>query len=226
MSTRKILLVEGDRAAERSLKPALQKEGYIIEVFHTGKTALAWTLDNSPDLIVYDAASMRSNGVRSCRRIRDHLADVPIIHTRKNGEPRDSAAGADVYLAKPFTARKVLNRVRTLLPVDEFEEQVVRAGELTFFCSKPSVDLTGRGEKRLTPKQAQLLQEFLRHPNEVLSRRQLMQNVWQTDYIGDTRTLDVHIRWLREAVERDPGNPSRINTVRGVGYIFRLPPEG
>jgi DNA-binding response OmpR family regulator len=167
---------------------------------------------------------MRSSGVRSCRRLRKHLVDTPIIHTRNDGEPKDTSAAADVYLKKPFTSRKVLNRVRALLPADPFQEEVVRAGELTLYRTKPSVELGSRGEKPLTPKQARLLEEFLRHPNQVLSRRQLMQNVWLTSYIGDTRTLDVHVRWVREAIEENPAQPKRLVTVRGIGYIFRLPP--
>jgi two-component system phosphate regulon response regulator PhoB len=133
-------------------------------------------------------------------------------------------AGADSYLVKPFTSRKVLNRVRMLLPTQQGDGEVVRAGQITLYRAKPSVDVGGDGEVRLTPKQANLLELFLRHPNRVLSRRKLMQEVWQTDYVGDTRTLDVHIRWVREAIEADPGNPQCITTVRGVGYIFRLPP--
>jgi DNA-binding response OmpR family regulator len=223
MGQANILLVEGKRAGEDSLYPALCKEGYKIHILHTGAAAISWIERQLPDLVLFDAASMRSSGVRNCRRLRRHLPDTPIIHTRPAGEPKDSSAGADIYLVRPYTARKVLNRVRALLPADELKDQVVRAGALTLFRSKPSVDIGGRGEKRLTPKLAQLLEEFLRHPNQVLSRRQLMQNVWDTNYIGDTRTLDVHIRWVREAIEDDPAKPRRLTTVRGVGYVFHLP---
>jgi DNA-binding response OmpR family regulator len=225
MSAATILVVEGKRAGDDSLVPSLEKEGYVVACFYTGTSALAWSRGNAPDLIIFDAASMRSSGVRSCRQLRKENQETPIIHTRQDGHPKDTSAGADIYLMKPFTPRKVLNRVRALLPADQFKEEIVRAGKLTLFRSKPSVDIDGRGEKRLTPKQARLLEEFLRYPNQILTRRQLMRDVWQTDYIGDTRTLDVHIRWVREAVEDDPADPKRIATVRGVGYVFRLPPE-
>jgi DNA-binding response OmpR family regulator len=168
---------------------------------------------------------MRSSGVRNCRRLRQLLVGTPIIHTRLAGAHLDDDAGADVYLMKPYTPRKVLNRVRSLLPADSYDEEVVRAGDLTFFVSKPSVSVTGTSENQLTPKQACLLEEFLRHPNQVLTRRQLMRNVWQTDYVGDTRTLDVHIRWVREAIEENPSQPKRLITVRGVGYILQVPPQ-
>lgn len=219
-----IMLVEGKRAGDRSLQAAIAKAGYAVHVFHTGSAALDWSQNYTPDLIVFDGASMRSSGVRSCRRLRRALGETPIIHTRAAGDTKDVSAEADVYLMKPFTARKVLNRVRALLPADEYKEEIVRAGDLTLYRGKRSVDVGGRGEKRLTPKLVALLETFLRHPNEVLTRRKLMHDVWNTDYVGDTRTLDVHIRWAREAIEEDPSDPKRLTTVRGVGYIFRLPP--
>jgi DNA-binding response OmpR family regulator len=219
-----ILLVEGIRAGEDSLHAALCKAGYEVAVQHTGSGALDWVRENEPDLIIFDGASMRSSGVRSCRQLRQALDAVPIIHTRIPAEPRDEAAGASVYLVKPFTPRKVLNRVRSLLPAVASEEEIVRAGDLILYRGKRSVEVRGQGEKQLTPKLAALLEDFLRHPNEVRTRRDLMQNVWQTDYIGDTRTLDVHVRWVREAIELDPGDPRRLLTVRGKGYVLRVPP--
>lgn len=225
MTTPRIWLIEGTRIGADSLQEALQREGYDVRLAHTGEEALAWTDTDAPDLIILHAASMKGTGVRECRRLRDFAANVPIIHTREEGGPKDERAMADVYLAKPFTSRKVLNRVRALLPADQFTEEIVRAGDLTLFCNKPSVEVRHGGEKRLTPKVAHLLAEFLRFPNRVLDRRQLMRDVWETDYVGDTRTLDVHIRWLREAVEKDPSQPCRIITVRGVGYLFKLPSE-
>ena len=219
-----IMLVEGKRAGDRSLQAAIAKAGYDVHVFHTGSAALDWSENHTPDLIIFDGASMRSSGVRSCRRLRRALGETPIIHTRRAGDHKDVSAEADVYLMKPFTARKVLNRVRALLPADEYKEEIIRAGDLTLYRGKRSVDVGGRGEKRLTPKLVTLLETFLRHPNEVLSRRKLMHDVWNTDYVGDTRTLDVHIRWVREAIEENPSDPKCLTTVRGVGYIFRLPP--
>ena len=218
-----ILLVEGKGAGALSLAPPLLKEGFTVQVVHTGRTALEATDEGMPDLIVFDGSSMRSSGIRSCKRLRRHIGDnVPLIHSRPAGEALDREAGADIYLERPFTARKLLNRVRSLLPADEGAEEIVRSGHITLFKGKRSVDVAGHGEKRLTPKLAILLEEFLRHPNEIISRRQLMQNVWQTDYIGDTRTLDVHIRWARELIEENPSKPKHLTTVRGAGYIFRI----
>jgi DNA-binding response OmpR family regulator len=130
---------------------------------------------------------------------------------------------ADVYLEQPFTGRKLLNRVRDLLPVDLNQEEIIRFGGILFYRSKRAVETVDKGEQRLTPKLALLLEEFLRHPNELVSRRQLMRNVWQTDYVGDTRTLDVHMRWVRECIEEDPSNPTFLRTVRGKGFILAIP---
>lgn len=217
-----ILLVEG--TGEGSLAPALDKAGYDVHVNHTGAEALRWAAQRSPDLLVFDGASLPAAEGPSCGQLRTALGTTPIIHTRRDGDSKDASAQADVYLMKPFTARKVLNRIRALLPASVWEEQVVRAGDLTFFVGKRSVAVAGEDEVQLTPKLACLLEEFLRHPNDVRSRRDLMRNVWQTDYVGDTRTLDVHIRWVREAIEMDPGSPARLLTVRGVGYVLRVPP--
>lgn len=223
MSEAIILLVEGKRTNPYSLKNALQKAKYRVEICHDGKSAMNSIAVTKPDLVVFNSASMRSNGSRTCRRLRRALDNNPIIHIRKQGNPEESEAEADIYLEHPFTPRKLINRIRTLLPADEVTDEVVRYGDVKFYPGKPSVDVAGQGEQRLTPKLAQLLQEFMRHPNELVTRVQLMQDVWKTDYIGDTRTLDVHIRWVREVVETDPGNPKRLQTVRGKGYIFITP---
>lgn len=218
------MLVEGRGIGSQSLAEALNKAGYSLVICHTGKTAIVSIAQNKPDLVVFDSASMRSNGSRTCRRLRRDLgSEVPIIHTRPSGEPEDLSAEADVYLAYPFTPRKLLNRIRALLPADDTHDEVVRYGRLTLYPAKPSVEVDGQGEKPLTPKLMQLLQEFTRHPNEVVSRRQLMQNVWKTDYIGDTRTLDVHIRWIRELIEENPAQPQLLLTVRGKGYLLNIP---
>jgi DNA-binding response OmpR family regulator len=165
---------------------------------------------------------MRTNGARTCRRLKKNREDLPIIHVRAAGEPEDLEAEADVYLEQPFTPRKLLNRVKDLLPIDHAIEETVRYGHISLYLSKKSVD-AGQGENRLTPKLTHLLEQFMRHPRQVLTRRELMQRVWKTDYIGDTRTLDVHIRWVREHIEQNPAKPKFLKTVRGKGYILSIP---
>lgn len=215
-----VLLVEGKRANGNSVAYPLEKVGFEVVIVHTGKTALAVVKSRKPNLVVFNASMMRSNGARSCSRLRRAVGAVPIIHIRPEGWPEEVEADADVYLERPFTPRKLLNRIKALLPPDFSKEEIVRCGDLTYYRTKRSVEVVGKGESRLTPKLAQLLEEFVRHPNEIVTRKQLMQNVWHTDYVGDTRTLDVHIRWIRELIEQDPAYPRRLQTVRGRGYIF------
>lgn len=217
-----ILLVEGKNAGDSSMASALKKVGYTLEVVYTGASAVSQTKNHQFDLVIFDASMMRSSGVRSCLRLRRALGDTPIIHSRAASTPEDRTAEADVYLEHPYTARKLINRIRALLPADAANEEVVNCGAVILYRTKPSVVVGGQGERRLTPKLARLLEEFMGHPNELVSRPQLMQNVWHTDYVGDTRTLDVHIRWLREIIEENPARPQLLKTVRGKGYIFNI----
>jgi DNA-binding response OmpR family regulator len=215
--------VEGQSAGRESLAAMLQKTSYTIDIVHTGAEALEWMDHNEPNLIIFDASTMRSNGVRNCQRLRRIANHIPIIHSRAAAEEEDRAAGADVYLQRPFSSRKLLNRAKALLPADSNKEEIVRYGDITLFRLKRSVDVAGSGEYTLTPKLALLLETFIRHPNELLTRRQLMQFVWQTDFVGDTRTLDVHIRWVRECIEVDPSKPQLLKTIRGQGYLLSIP---
>lgn len=221
---RLILLVEGHQpGGESSLAYALQKANFIVKVVTTGREALDWLQLEEPDLVILDSSSMRSSGARTCRRIRVLVGEKPIIHCRDQGVAEDPSILADIYLEQPFTGRKILNRVRDLLPIDFSKEEVVRFGHLLFYPSKHAVEIPEKGEQHLTPKLTQLLIEFLLHPNELVSRRQLMRNVWNTDYVGDTRTLDVHMRWVRECIEEDPSNPRLLRTIRGKGFILSIP---
>jgi DNA-binding response OmpR family regulator len=123
----------------------------------------------------------------------------------------------DNVLHLPFTTRKVINRVKKL--IDCRQGEILQAGALALNLQTRCV-CRGSAVYRLTPKQASLLEVFMRHPGQVLTRKFLMETVWDTDYLGDTRTLDVHVRWLRERIEEDPGTPQNLRTVRGVGYQF------
>lgn len=225
METREptVLLLEGSRAGESSFLPALANADYEVKRFLTGKAALEWTKSGEPDLVVFDATAMRTSGARTCRRLRVALPSRPIIHCRAAGEPEEPEAGADVYLIMPFTARKLLNRVRDLLPADPSDDEVVRYGHLRLYLGKKAIDVNGQGDQRLTPKTVTLLKEFMRHPNQLLTRQHLMREVWDTDYVGDTRTLDVHIRWARERIEENPAKPRYLRTVRGSGFVLSMP---
>lgn len=219
-----VLLVEGQTAGRESLALVLKKAGYHTNIVHTGAEAVRWLGNNAPDLIIFDASTMRSNGVRNCRRLRGMAEATPIIHSRAAGEDEDRNAGADIYLERPFSSRKLLNRIKALLPADTNKEEIVRYGMITLFRVKRSVDVAGKGEFILTPKLGLLLEMFIRHPNQLLTRPELMLTVWDTDFVGDTRTLDVHIRWIRECIEIDPSDPQLLKTIRGQGYMLSISP--
>lgn len=217
-----VLLIESERDNGHAVGPALAEAKLPLLMAHTAKDAFALLKERRPTIIVYNAATMRSSGVRNCSRLRRALPNASLIHIRAPGELEDPNVEADVYLERPFTPRKLLNRIKSLLPPDYDTEEIIWCGPLTIFRNKRMVDVVGKGEGRLTPKLVRLLEEFVRHQNEVVTRTQLMREVWKTDYIGDTRTLDVHIRWVRELIEEDPANPQLLHTVRGEGYIFSI----
>ena len=222
MQTAHIMLVEGKNPPQSWVAPLRQE--WEVTLAHTGTQALQLATQHPPHLIIFNAASLRSNGQRNCRRLRQKYPHIPLIHIHAKGTavPPDLA---DIFLEHPFTARKLLNRVRTLIPVHTADEPTLHHHFLTLYPSQRLVHVEGRGETHLTPKLARLLEEFLRHPNQILLRQQLMEQVWQTSYIGDTRTLDVHIRWIREIIEPDPKKPIYLITMRGMGYLLQLPPE-
>ncbi len=169
-------------------------------------------------MIVLNSASLGSSGLRICHQLQESAGGVPIIHIVEAdalADPRDGIA--DVTLILPFTARKLINSVKRLMP--SARNDMVQSGPIRLALRARIVEAYGK-EKRLTARTAALLQLFLKHPGETLGRSYLMQQIWHTDYMGDTRTLDVHIRWVREAVERDPERPRHIITVRGQGYRF------
>lgn len=189
----------------------------------SGKQAISLASMVEPEIIILNAATMRTSGDRICSSLRDHADDdVPIILIRKENSNHHGESAADLVLRMPFTARKLMNRIQRF--IDDQEGETIQAGVLKLNL-KSLVLTSPNGEKRLTPKMAALLELFIRNANEVLTRNVLMQEVWETDYMGDTRTLDVHIRWLREAVEKNPSKPKYIITVRGVGYRLQITPR-
>lgn len=209
-----ILLVEGARPAS-SLAPVLEDKGYIVALASNGKEALNQARECAPALAVVNAATLHTDGQRVCVDLREACAPLPIVMVVRHGIDPNKLDCADVILVRPFTPRKLLNRISQLLPDNAGE---VLTSDNLILNLHTHVLRVGKTEHRLTPMKARLLEEFLRHPGETLSREYLMKNVWQTDYIGDTRTIEVHVRWLRQLVEVDAAQPKLLKTVRGVGY--------
>ncbi len=211
----RILWIEGKRANSPSFVPALRKKEYQVEVVPTGGSALEMLLEYDPDLVVINAPSLRTSGKRICRDMREKLKELPIVLIVDAEQELPEDACANVVLKMPFTARKLLNRINPLLPSDE--EQVLHVGHFRLDLDRKRVRHQGK-EARLTPRLSKLLQILLQHAGEVVERENLFRQVWNTEYIGDTRTLDVHISWLRQAIEENPRQPAYLKTIRGVGY--------
>jgi DNA-binding response OmpR family regulator len=210
-----ILWVEGTRTDNLSFVPSLRKKEYLVEIVPTGSAALTRLVEIDPDLVVVNAASLRSSGKRICNEIRQQSAKLPIVLIVSAEHPTSGATAANVVLELPFTSRKLLNRITPLLPGDG--KNILHVGLIRLDLELKRVRCKGR-EARLTPRMAHLLQVLLAHAGEAVGRQKLFSEVWDTQYTGDTRTLDVHISWLREALEENPRKPQFLKTIRGVGY--------
>ena len=211
----RILWIEGKRVDNPTFVPALRKKDYTIEVVPTGSAALARLGELDPDLVVVNAASLRTSGKRICRELRAQVNGLPIVVITNPNQPLLNEQCASVVLALPFTARKLLNRIQPLLPGDG--QHLLHVGHIRLDAERRRVRCQGR-EARLTPRLARLLRVLMEHPGVVIEREQIFREVWSTEYTEDTRTLDVHISWLREAIEEDPRSPQFLKTIRGVGY--------
>lgn len=217
-----LLLVERAGKAEHTFAAALRQKGFALEVVATGETALRKAPELRPVMIILNSASMASSGLRICQKLQEAVNGIPIIHIVEADALDDPRNGvADITLILPFTARKVINSVKRLMP--SARNDMIQVGPIKLAPRARVVTAYGK-EKRLTARTTSLLLMFLKHPGETLDRGYLMRQVWHTDYLGDTRTLDVHIRWVRMAVERDPQKPRHIITVRGQGYRFSPDP--
>ena len=211
----KILLIEGTRADHISFSTGLIKKGYQVESVPNGTTAMARLMEVDPDLVVVDAASLRTSGKRICQTIRKELDGLPIVLLMSKTQDPIDKVDADVVLTLPFTVQKLINRFRPLLPPEE--KDLLHIGPIRLNLQHKQVRCLGK-QVRLTPRQVSLLRLLMEHHGEVMERELLFKLVWETEYTEDTRTLDVHVSWLRHAIEVDPRHPRFLKTVRGVGY--------
>ena len=214
MKNETILVIEGRHADIPSFATDLQKKGFDIRPFQNGSQAVSKIKQINPSLVVINAASLRSTGIRICLSVRKKDPKLPIILILEKEKPVDKEL-ADVVLALPFTAQKLVNRIKALLPSDG--KNVITAGPIQLDVEHKRVRCLSKNTK-LTPRLMTLLQILMEKHGEVVEREALFKKVWETNYTGDTRTLDVHISWLRRAIELDPNNPKFLKTIRGVGY--------
>ncbi len=218
--TAKLLVIEGKRAERASFVGGLTKKGFRVISMPSGNSALSRLQGESFDLIIVDADSMRTSGKRICQSLHASFNSLPLVLIV--GQDVDAKDGfeADVVLSLPFTLQKLLNRVKVLLPVKPSND-IVRAGPIELDLAQKFVHIYDK-HVSLTPRLVKLLQALMEHPGEVFERTELFRKVWETGYTVDTRTLDVHVSWLRQAIEENPRFPDFIKTVRGVGYRLDL----
>ena len=212
----KILVIEGKRAERSSFVGGLTKKGFRVISVPSGNAALSKLDKEQPEIIVIDADSMRTSGKRICQSLRAAAQQTPIILILGEGVNEKDEFDADVIMHLPFTLQKLLNRIKVLLPL-KLSNDVMKAGPIDLDLIHRFVKVNDK-QISLTPRLTKLLQALMQNPGQVFARDELFKFVWETDYIGDTRTLDVHVSWLRNLIEDDPRHPDFIKTVRGVGY--------
>lgn len=225
-----ILLVEDETTLAETLRYNLEREGYTVLTASDGVQGLERARRESPDLIVLDVMLPRLDGFSVCRILRQEL-DTPIIMLTARQDEVDRIAGlelgADDYIGKPFSLGEFLARIRAIMR--RSDKTSLRANREVLEVKELKVDMgsrrawRNRSELTLSQKEFDLLACLMRNRGMALSRDLLLERVWGFDFLGDSRTVDVHIRWLREKIENDPAKPQYIQTVRGVGYRFEEP---
>lgn len=211
-----ILLVEGPTKA-LSCAPLLEKKEYSFVSACSRREALARLQANPPDLLIVDARALRFDPVHFCEMLRENDNNTPLLLILPEGQKLTLDPSIAV-LRGNVTIRRLANRVKRLLTKSQ-DSDILCQGDIVLDLRQRTVT-RGNAQHRLTPRQARLLEVFMRHPNRVLTRAFLMKEVWKTDFLGDTRTLEVHVHWLRKAVEDDPNHPVCLTTVRCIGYRF------
>lgn len=223
----RILIIEDDEEILRVLKRVLTYEGYIVDTALTGKAGLILAQEQRPDLVVLDWMLPKMDGLEVCRRLQ-RLGNQPILMLTAKDTTQDRVegldAGADDYVVKPFEIEELLARIRALLRRTAADRvKVLEFEDLTLDSSTRKAK-RGDREIELTAKEYDLLELFMRHPDQVLTREVIFDRVWDYDFGGESNVLDVYIRYIRQKLEAD-GDPRLIFTVRGVGYVMREPEE-
>ena len=225
----KVLVVDDEKLIVKGLKFSLEQDDMEVECAYDGEEALEYAKNNQYDIILLDIMLPKLDGMQVCQQIRE-FSDVPIIMLTAKGEDMDKILGleygADDYITKPFNILEVKARIKAIMrragknATQETKAKVVEVGELRLDCEGRRVFI-GTREINLTAKEFDVLELLVFNPNKVYSRENLLNIVWGYEYPGDVRTVDVHIRRLREKIESNPSEPKYVHTKWGVGYYFQ-----
>jgi two-component system alkaline phosphatase synthesis response regulator PhoP len=222
-----IVLIEDEDNLLQAVRYSLEQNNYLVKTASTGEDGLELISKTQPALIVLDVMLPGISGYDVCKEIRKS-SNVPIIMLTARGEEVDKVVGlelgADDYVTKPFSTRELIARIRALirrsdLLVGKASARLLQAGNISIDPLSHIAEKNGSTLK-LSPREFDLLSLFVQNPGRAYTREILLESLWGHNYIGDDRTVDVHVRWLREKIEENPGNPVRLVTVRGVGYRF------
>lgn len=228
--TQTILIVEDDPSISKLIEYNLKQAGYHTLTAEDGRKALKTAAAAEPDLILLDLMLPGIDGIEVCRRLRSQQIEIPIIMLTAKTEEADKVQGleigADDYMTKPFSPRELTARVKAVLrrmEGQQKQEAAISLNGITVFPDRYETELNGK-PLDFTPKEFELLVHLMKNKNRVLSRDQLLQDVWNYEFSGDTRIVDVHISHLRDKIEDDTKKPQIIKTLRGIGYKFEVKP--
>ncbi len=228
---KKVLVVDDEKLIVKGLRFSLEQDDMEVECAYDGEEALEMAKNKKYDIILLDIMLPKLTGLEVCQQIRE-FSDVPVIMLTAKGEDMDKILGleygADDYITKPFNILEVKARIKAIIrrtgtkvkEPDEKKVQVIEAGDLRLDCEGRRLHVSGR-EVNLTAKEFDVLELLVLNPNKVYGRENLLKLVWGEDYQGDVRTVDVHIRRLREKIEPNPSEPKYVHTKWGVGYYYK-----
>ena len=229
MEDKRVLVVDDEKLIVKGIRFSLEQEGMKVDCAYDGEEALKLAKENVYDILLLDVMLPKYDGFEVCRQIREY-SDVPIIMLTAKGDDMDKILGleygADDYITKPFNILEVKARIKAILrrtgrkKPEREDDKIIVKGEMKIDCESRRV-VIGEQETNLTAKEFDLLELLAMNPNKVYSRENLLNIVWGYEYPGDARTVDVHIRRLREKIETNPSDPKYVYTKWGVGYYFR-----
>ena len=229
MEDKRVLVVDDEKLIVKGIRFSLEQEGMKVDCAYDGEEALKLAKENVYDILLLDVMLPKYDGFEVCRQIREY-SDVPIIMLTAKGDDMDKILGleygADDYITKPFNILEVKARIKAILrrtgrkKTEREDDKIIVKGEMKIDCESRRV-VIGEQETNLTAKEFDLLEFLAMNPNKVYSRENLLNIVWGYEYPGDARTVDVHIRRLREKIETNPSDPKYVYTKWGVGYYFK-----